>query len=159
MRAWKNQWLETFTRRLAWVQEEIPAARLRWGVGGLAVGCAGLTEVYIELLWALWDSVPRIGVGAIALAGVLNSVLLVRFIMLIGQIDLKRAITQIQWLGGMNLLLELGGVALGGILTAQGRTGSRVIAEFFYLQSINLVATLSMVWFAHSLKRYYESRH
>ncbi len=153
MRAWKNQWLETFTRRLAWVHQEIPANRLRLGVGALALGCAGVTEEYIQLLWALWDTVPRIGVGAIALAGVLNAILVILFIVLFGQIDLKRAIARIYRLCVINLLLELG-LAVGGILLAQAGKESLEANEFFLLLIFNLVATVGMLWYAHSWKRH-----
>ena len=156
MMAWKNQWLETFTRRLAWVHQEIPANRLRLGVGALALACAGVAKEYIQLLWALWDTVPRIGVGAIALAGVLNAILVILFIVIFGQIDLKRAIARIYRLCVMNLLLELGGMAVGGMLIVQEGKGSLEAKEFFLLLIINLVATVGMLWYAHSWKRHYE---
>jgi hypothetical protein len=154
MRAWKDKWLETFTFRLAGIQQALPADRLRFVAGVFALGCAAIAYEYISMLWTLWDTVPSIGVGAIALTGVLNAVLLILLIVLIGQIDLKRPIARIQWLGAMNLLFELG-LAVGGILIAQARKGSLEAIQFFLPQFFNLVATVGMLWYAHSLKRHY----
>jgi hypothetical protein len=151
--SWKDRWLETFARRLAQIQLEIPIEHLRMIIALIGAAIVAIELAYLQLVWQLWNTVSWAGVGVIALTGFLNAILVLLCIGLLGQSDVKRGIALIQWFAVINAMMELVGVLISGIWIAQEAQGFLVVTQFFPLYSYNLAGTVSMGWYAHALKR------
>jgi len=152
IRAWKNRWLTTFKHRIASAQQMIPVD-LRYLFLVFVFAGLAIVYTYASMLWSLWNTALRISVGINGLMGILNGILTVLFFLLIGQTEWKRAIERIQFIAAANLLLELGGLAVSGMQASREVGWSRDVVTAILFQIGNLIFTLGLLRFAHSLER------